>query len=602
MAACYLFTAYPRFCDNPALFSQHLFVLSFWLATTLAIMYLTRNLLIRLHIRFVLLPAVIIPTASCFILYVIYTVQVIGDFCWDDTLSYGQILGFVPHLFDLADNFQIPRALIVAILLVPPMVMYSLFEKRARAMMVWHWAIRETIALMPVSRRRLIAAFSVLTWLIIAGAIATADTSLKGFFNFGLDPIVNFFKPKTTYFAMTRERAYWSKKDMLAERELRPRIAKTRNVFLFVVDTLRADHLPDYGYGRPLTSFLSDYLRKHNSRRIDMALSTGLDTLTGTMCLMNSKQPDAISAYDYSLADYFSDNGFRTYLILSGAHTWQLQHHAFGRKIDLFYDGSEHPGPLGPCHDRLVVNELANLRPDDGGFHFFYIHLCSVHPLGPVREKFLVYKPIRNIIIDNTPFLGDGNQDIVNLYDDRILQMDNVMKRVLGILGQKGYLKDFIAVITADHGQVLGEKGRYGHGHFANIEAMRIPMIFFGTNPKPLFPETRFASQIDIAPTLTDMAGLGFFPTWQGQSLLRPRTNPWTYHLSPYSHAGQEGAVVHYSPGQILKFSRKLEEKGGECLYDLSRDPREEDNLIGRFDKKFLDQIHAKANEHFTSY
>ena len=78
-----------------------------------------------------------------------------------------------------------------------------------------------------------------------------------------------------------------------------------------------------------------------------------------------------------------------------------------------------------------------------------------------IAEKYLQYLPIRNLIIDNNPFLDDNIiAGIRNLYDDRILQWDDVMKKLLACFQQKGYLNDYIAVITADHGQLLGGKGK----------------------------------------------------------------------------------------------------------------------------------------------
>ncbi len=403
---------------------------------------------------------------------------------------------------------------------------------------------------------------------------------------------------------MTKERVFWAQKDVQVEKNISRRIPNVHNLFLFVVDALRADHLPEYGYTRPITPFLSDFLNQSNARRVDIALSTGLETITGTICLLNSKEPIAMSHLNYSLADFLSDQGYKTNLILAGTHTWQLSHKAFGRKIDFFYDGSENPGPGGSCDDELVVNEVANLRPDDGGFHFFYIHLISVHPLGVIEEKFQFYQPTRSIIIDNTPFLGKSIGHVANLYDNRILQMDSMMKKIMASLKQKEYLRDYQAVFTADHGQILGEKGRYGHGHFADIGGMRIPLIFFGSSPLPEFKEPHFGVQLDIAPTLTDLAGLDFPSSWQGQSLLRMRANPWSYHLSPYSHPGQEGAVVYYTPNHLFKFSRTLEnyqDKPGK-LFDLENDPNENNDLINNFDQKFIGEIRAQAQEHFTYY
>jgi hypothetical protein len=604
MAVLYLLIAYPRFCPDPAILWEHPLVLGIWLMVTAILMLGIREVLFRLRLHLTFIPFVIIPAVSSYILYFIYAASIIGNLAWESPPNFKQILPFLPHLFELGDNFGIPRPLVVLITGGPFLAFLIIFSATSKMMSAWNWSIRESFLLLAPSRRFVIL-LGMMVPLAALSSMLSSDPTIQGFWKFNGEPIETFFTTPPVFFAMSRERVFWVQKDQMVERKIRGHIPGVHNIFVFVVDALRADHLPSYGYTRPLTPFLSEFLPTANARQVDMALSTGLDTLTGTICLQASKEPSDVSQYNFTLGDYLADEGYKTFLILAGDHHWQLNHQAFGRKIDLFYDGSEHPGPGGACDDTLVVDEVANLHPDDGGYHYFYIHLLSVHPLGILNDKYLQYVPVRNLIIDNKPFLDDQIiAEIRNLYDDKILQWDDVMKNLLACLEQKGYLKDYIAVITADHGQLLGEKGKYGHGHFADIEAMRIPMIFFGSKPLPYFPESHFAVQIDIPPTLVEMAGLEVPSSWQGQSLLRPRENPWSYHLSPYSHEGQEGAVVYYTPERILKYSRTLEDfegKPGE-LYDLEKDPQESTNLMDHFDPNFLGLIRSQALAHLTSY
>lgn len=604
MGISYLLIAFPRFSDDPMLIFQHLFILSFWLISMFFFMMVVRNVLIKLHMRFIVLPAIIIPVLGCYLLYIIYLCAVIGNTYWGSPPCYIQILPFIPHLFELLERFHIPGTLLIAILVLPMLGLALIFQGRMRNMIIWHWSLQESYILMEPKHRRNWTLFVSACWLGAFWAISTADPSIPGFLNFSHDPIITFFKVKPTLFAMTQERVFWAQRDKQVELMTRGHVPKVHNVFLFVADALRADHLLLYGYQRPLTPYFSSFLSNTHMRKIDLALSTGIDTITGTVCLMTSKEPAAMSAFDYTLPDYFYDQGFKTQLILAGDHHWQLQHEAFGKKIDLFYDGSEHPGPGGVCDDDLVLDWVNHMRPDDGGYHFFYIHLISVHPLGTFKDEFLKYKPTRSIIIDDTPFFGQTLPYVINRYDDRILQLDSVLKKLFTALGNKGYLKDYVALMTADHGQILGEKGRYGHGRFVDITGLKVPMIFFGSKALPPFPETRYAGQMDVAPTLADLAGVDYPPCWQGQSLLRPRKNPWSYHLSPYSHPKQEGAVTYYSPDKIYKFSRRLdpEQQDQGQLFELISDPLEEKNLLGQVDPSLLGQMRSQANEHFTNF
>jgi arylsulfatase A-like enzyme len=188
------------------------------------------------------------------------------------------------------------------------------------------------------------------------------------------------------------------------------------------------------------------------------------------------------------------------------------------------------------------------------------------------------------------------------MYDDRILQMDDMMKKIIVSFKQKGYLRDYVAILTGDHGQLLGEKGVFGHGYLPFIGCLHIPMIFFGSRPLPSFPEIHYADQIDIAPSLVDLAGLQIPFSWQGQSLLRVRKDPWSYHLTPSERPGAEGAVVFYSPKSILIYDRRLnlsEDDPGR-LFDLVKDPEEKNDLTAHFDKAWLEKFRNKVFSHFT--
>lgn len=606
MGGFYLAVAFPRFYAQPFFIWEHLIVLSIWVINTAALMLVIREVFHRIRLSLVIIPTLLVPVMSCYLLFMIYILSVLGHFFWDSAPNYKIIMPFIPRLFETADNFDIPRPAIVAALLFPLLTFLIIFQGKSRTMLVWYWALKESYAQLSRPRQWLVLACFLALWLGPLAAVLTADPSVEKPGNFSHDPVVVFFNKDRSLYPMTKERIFWAQRDHKFDLAMRPHKPRVRNIFLFVVDALRADHLPVYGYDRPLTPFFSKFLETANVQKVDIGLSDGLDTITGTQCLMSSKEPRDMSQFNYTFLDYLSDNGFKTTLILAGGHGWQEEHKSFGKKIDLFYDGSDHPGPLGVCDDELVVDEVANLKPDDGDYHFFYIHLISVHQLALVKDAFLKYQPAKNL--NNLVFSGERDlsklEAIRNMYDDKILQMDDVLKNVLTSFQQKGYLNDYIAVFTADHGQLLGEKGHYSHGYYADLGGMHIPLVFFGSSPLPSLSDPRFGLQIDIAPTLADMAGLDFPPIWQGQSLIRRRVNPWSYHCSIQTWAGREGAVVYAGPQQLLKYSRALDEsdKDPGSLYDLDKDPQETTNLVDQYSPKFLAQMRGLFNEHLYSY
>jgi len=278
--------------------------------------------------------------------------------------------------------------------------------------------------------------------------------------------------------------------------------------------------------------------------------------------------------------------------------------------MDVFIDGAVHPGPNGVNDDRMLLDLTEGLNPDDGGRHFICYHLMSVHEAGYVQDTYLQYKPIINFASyffhPDSPDFPREKQGAINMYDDRILQCDAIVGQIMEKLQQKGYLGDYVGAFTADHGQRLGEGGQFGHGRFVSEPILRVPLLFFGSKALPPFPETHFATLWDVAPTLVDLAGLDIPSSWQGQSLLRKRMKPWTYHSSPSSREGNQGAVVYYDQGRILKYSRLLTVKKNsspmEKVFDLNSDPGEKNDLIQTIDPALLREMRKKADEHFVVY
>jgi arylsulfatase A-like enzyme len=234
----------------------------------------------------------------------------------------------------------------------------------------------------------------------------------------------------------------------------------------------------------------------------------------------------------------------------------------------------------------------------------------SVHETGDLEDAYLKYQPAINLAScffhPDCPSFADEKQGAINMYDDRILQGDAIIGQIMEILRQKGYLADYVGAFTADHGQRLGEAGQFGHGRFVTEPILRVPLLFFGSKPFPPLAQTHFATLWDVAPTLLDLAGLSVPAFWKGQSLLRKRTDFWTYHFSPSTREGNTGAIVYYDQGKILKYSRPLVMKknspGLEAVYDLNSDPDEKNDLIQTIDPALLKQMRRRAADHFVTY
>ena len=124
-------------------------------------------------------------------------------------------------------------------------------------------------------------------------------------------------------------------------------------------------------------------------------------------------------------------------------------------------------------------------------------------------------------------FVPELDRPAVNaLYDGEVRVFDDLVGRWVRKLEQLGLLEDTLVVILADHGEELLERGHVGHCS-CNLkgtlydECIRIPLILRLPGKLPAGGRVRRqVSQIDIMPTLLELAGLGLPDYVEGSSLL----------------------------------------------------------------------------------
>jgi hypothetical protein len=89
-------------------------------------------------------------------------------------------------------------------------------------------------------------------------------------------------------------------------------------------------------------------------------------------------------------------------------------------------------------------------------------------------------------ILQNTKDYYYKKQDSFNLYDNYTQNLRTVLSYIRLIVGQ---FKDKNIVITSDHGEMLGEDGRYGHGGLPHAKLNTVPWLFIGSKQKKNFDD-----------------------------------------------------------------------------------------------------------------
>jgi glucan phosphoethanolaminetransferase (alkaline phosphatase superfamily) len=575
---------------------QHLLVLLVWILDTVLIYALFSLKFSRS--RWILM---FIPVGSYFVLYLIYLSASISNSFWGTNPTMNIIFRFIPEIPRLMKNMDISWILVIFILAAP----------FAAGVVLYRWGFDQTDQkirnyFLMDGRSPQKSILRRLTWETFVCLLGTylLFTQSTSFIvkNFRCDPVIGLFSKYRFTIPMNQERFQWAQRDLLAKKPMHVRQPRYKNIILFIVDSLRPDRLPFYGYPLQTTPFLWKKMSELHFLKVQTIFSNGTSSGPGILSVLTSKNSDVMSDYSYTLSDCLTDQGFRSYLFLTGDHESFGGLKVYGKKTYRLIDGVAHPGPDGIDDDYCLLQMTSELKPDEGLPHFFYYHLMSVHDVGFLHEKYTdsnLLRPLGNKMIFKTTIQRDSNKS----YDFRIIQADDIIRQILNQLQRGGYLRDSLIVITADHGWLLGENGMRGHvSDIAHANLLRIPLLIFSPKPIPSLAQTDFAIQLDIAPTLLDMAGLDVPGTWQGESLLHKRKSKWSFHGGVQHAEYSFGSVVYRDSKKFLKYACKISNKGvfrDEILVDLYQDADEKNNLISSYDKNFVKIIREKAFEHF---
>ncbi|MCW3847618.1 sulfatase-like hydrolase/transferase [Sphingomonas sp. LB-2] len=285
-------------------------------------------------------------------------------------------------------------------------------------------------------------------------------------------------------------------------------LAKPRPLILIVVDALRPDRMGVYDLSLKTTPFLARLQQDGALKVLGPAYATCTFSACGIMSILASQSWDTFGKRPPTLLDALARYSYRNYVILGGRHS------NFGRLTQLYGRGivrfSEQPAGATPNDDQLVEALKATDFPDPT-HSFLYLHVISAHAASFVRPRFRV----------SSATLPSSATAFVRQYDGRVAQVDQVLSEIFAVLRDKGLLADALIVITADHGERLGEKGLYFHGGRPDVAATSIPLLVY--DPRGgVYPGAPLYSQIDIAPTFLRAVNGEFGAGWHGQPLQAP--------------------------------------------------------------------------------
>jgi arylsulfatase A-like enzyme/Flp pilus assembly protein TadD len=170
-------------------------------------------------------------------------------------------------------------------------------------------------------------------------------------------------------------------------------------------------------------------------------------------------------------------------------------------------------------------------------------------------------------------------------YDAEVAYADASIGTLLDRLSAAGELERTLIVVTADHGESLGEHGEATHGVFVYDATMRVPAIVWAGGRIGSRSHDGLARLVDLAPTAMDLLGIPAPATFEGRSLVPAvnATEPVEQAPPAYLEAMDANLTRNWAPlAGIVTGSFKLVDLPIPELYDLARDPGETTNLFER--------------------
>ncbi len=327
------------------------------------------------------------------------------------------------------------------------------------------------------------------------------------------------------------------------------------NVIVIVVDTLRADHLPSYGYaaGRTpnLDAFAADSIRFEQAfsnaswtRPSFASIMTGRYPSSHAVMAKSESLPDAVTTMaeafaaggyathgivtNYNVGPYFNfQQGFDAYEYLSPDFVLGADDTAaklllvqfLRQRIETVRDAALGVQPGTAYQDASIVNEhvlsFLDRRPNDRPWMLFVGYMDPHDPY--FRHPYDGTAYGRAAHPAPSP---DETEMLTELYDGEITFWDEQFGALVQELQRRGIYDDATIVVTADHGEELCEHGGFWHGTTLYDEQIHVPLFVRLPRGRRAGTTVRhWVQSIDILPTLLSESHVAVPEGVQGGSL-----------------------------------------------------------------------------------
>lgn len=372
------------------------------------------------------------------------------------------------------------------------------------------------------------------------------------------------------------------------------------NVILITLDALRSDHLGCYGYQRNTSPFLD--LFSKNAFIFSDVISQSASTVPSMSSLFTSKYPYTDSLLDFSyalrdkhitVAEFLREKEYNTIAIVG--HYYLAKKYGFHRGFN-YFDDNFYALRTADEMQELAVSLLKKI--DKNKKFFLWMHFREPHSpyTPPDKYKELFFEPFAGqdgdkicTIYGQRRLLSSKEiHELIIAYDANIRFVDDNLRSLFEYLGRENLIKKSIIIITADHGESLGEHNIFDHNELY-YGILHIPLII-------KIPYTKSGiitypvSVLDIFPTILDLLNYkdsALKLDLKGKSIFLKRDKneiQFSEYPSRYSIIENNWRLF-------------LNKDGNYELYNIKTDPQELNNLIS-IEKEQFALLKQKLDEY----
>ena len=364
------------------------------------------------------------------------------------------------------------------------------------------------------------------------------------------------------------------------------------HVIIYLVDTLRADHLGAYGYDRDTSPafdafgkegilFHKPYAQTSWTKPSVATLFTGLlPSRHGAMRREQRLRPDVPT-----LAEVLKKQGYATASFISNPNV--LPVFGFGRGFDVVRDveSIQRTARAKQVHTETLLYLEQNRRAGHDGPLFLYIHTRDPHapyePPSPYDRRFGPRNPSTGA---DPKWIA--NQRAVALYDGEIAYNDAEFGKLLEQFKRYGIYDNALIIFLSDHGEEFLDHHGDGHGKTLFEEQTFVPLMMKMPNGQLAGLEIDEPVRIvDLLPTICSLLDITPPPGIDGISFLPLLTDRNRESYSPILFAElnhDEHLIGSLISGDYKVIRRRLPDQFRRTLlFNIAQDPREKNNVLG---------------------